>query len=356
MSEILSLAKAYESYFKIGAAFSPNSLEIHKDLLRTQFNSFTCENQMKYEPAEPLPGEFHFAPADSIANLARELGIKMRAHAPVWHTQTPDWMYQDGEQDADPELIYQRIDEHTKMMAARYNDVVYCWDVVNEATRDDAPAEGSGESDVYRNSRYFQLCGSEFITRAFKSMDKYSPDAQLFYNDYNECFPEKRERIVKLIRKLQEDGCRVDGFGMQQHYFFAPNYDELKRSIETYAGLGLRLHVTELDVSLMAVLNPTGDRIRPGDAAYDAYLKAALNPTPEQINAISEIYEKLFEIYRQYKDVIDCVTTWGVADDITWLDRFGTDPNAPKIKQYPLLFDMNHQPKPCVAQMIDAVK
>ncbi len=54
--------------------------------------------------------------------------------------------------------------------------------------------------------------------------------------------------------------------------------------------------------------------------------------------------------------MIDCVTTWGVADDITWLDTFGIDPRLPKIKQHPLLFDEQHQPKPCVFQMIDAVK
>ena len=31
---------------------------------------------------------------------------------------------------------------------------------------------------------------------AFRSMDRYSPDAQLFYNDYSECDPVKRTRIV----------------------------------------------------------------------------------------------------------------------------------------------------------------
>ena len=34
-------------------------------------------------------------------------------------------------------------------------------------------------------------------------MDKYSPNAQLFYNDYDEWMPNKRERIVTLIRNLQ---------------------------------------------------------------------------------------------------------------------------------------------------------
>lgn len=49
-------------------------------------------------------------------------------------------------------------------------------------------------------------------------------------------------------------------------------------------------------------------------------------------------------------------TAWGVVDGITRLDTFGVGPDLPLIKQYPLLFDTQHQPKPCVYQMIDAVK
>ena len=141
---------------------------------------------------------------------------------------------------------------------------------MNEAARDDVPdpQQCPGESDVYRNSEYYRLCGAGFIEAAFRSMDRYAPDAQLFYNDYGECVPEKRERIVKLIRNLQDRGCRVDGMGMQQHYFAAPDYDELKRSIETYAGLGLRIHITELDISMMALMNPGTKRLKPGEPGY----------------------------------------------------------------------------------------
>ena len=168
--------------------------------------------------------------------------------------------------------------------------------------------------------------------------------------------PKKRDRIVSLIRNLQEKGCRVDGMGMQQHYFAAPDYDELKRSIEIYAGLGLRIHVTELDVSMMATLNRGEKRLKPGDPGFEEYVREALRATPEKLDKINEIYVKLFEVYRSYADVIDCVTTWGVADDRTWLDGFGMNQNMPRIKQHPLLFDENRQPKPCVRQLLDAVK
>ena len=224
MGEILSLAKAYESYFKIGAEVEVPDLTVHRDLLLQHFNSLTCGNQMKYELTEPEEGKFTFGDADLIVNFAKEMGVKLRAHAPVWHQQTADWMFRDGDKPAAKERIYERIDAHTKAMAEHFNENVYCWDVVNEAARDDriGVQNDIGEDPVYRNSTYFQICGPEFIEKAFQAMDKYSPNAQLFYNDYNECLPEKRDRIVKIIRTLQEKGCRVDGFGMQQHYFMRP--------------------------------------------------------------------------------------------------------------------------------------
>ena len=357
MDKPFSLAKAYEKYFKIGAAVSPWQIDAHHDLLLRHFNSLTAENEMKYALTEPEEGKFSFEKADAVVAMAREMGVKIRAHAPVWHNQTPDWMYQDGDRPAAPELIYERIDAHSKVLCDRYGRDVYAWDVVNEATRDGEfdPEKFPGESPVYRNSDNFRLCGAGFIEAAFRSMDRYAPDAQLFYNDYSECVPEKRDRIIRLIRDLREKGCRVDGIGMQQHHFAAPDYDEIRRSIEMYAPLGLRIHVTELDVSMMATVNAGTERLKPDDPGFEEYIREVQKATPEKLAMIDGIYVKLFEIYRSYADVIDCVTTWGIADDYTWLDFFGWKPGTPIIKQHPLLFDEHEQPKPCVYQLIDAV-
>ncbi len=358
MAETLSLAKSYEKYFRIGAAVSPRQIDAHRGLLLQHFNSLTAENEMKYALTEPEEGRFTFEKADAVVAMAREMGVKIRAHAPVWHNQTPEWMYRDGDRPAAPELICERIDAHTKAMCERYREDVYAWDVVNEATRDDVPdpEKAPGESPVYRNSDYYQLCGTRFIEAAFRSMEKYAPDCQLFYNDYSECVPEKRDRIVTLIRNLRDKGCRVDGFGMQQHHFTVPDYDEIKRSIEIYAGMGLRLHITELDVAMMATVNAGTKRLKPGDPGFEEYIREVMKATPEKLARIDDIYVKLFEIYRSYADVIDCVTTWGIADDYTWLDFFGADRNGPRIKQHPLLFDEQEQPKPCVYRLIEAAK
>ena len=103
MNELPSLAKAYEKYFKIGAAVASVNIDSYEEILTKHFNSITPENEMKYLLTEPEEGKFTFDAADKIFDTARRMGIKVRAHAPVWHNQTADWMYKDGDKPAAPE-------------------------------------------------------------------------------------------------------------------------------------------------------------------------------------------------------------------------------------------------------------
>ena len=89
---------------------------------------------------------------------------------------------------------------------------------------------------------------------------------------------------------------------------------------------------------------------------FEEYIREVMSPTPEKLAEIENIYIRLFEIYRSYSDVIDCVTTWGVADDYTWLDYFGMRKDGPRIKQYPLLFNVDRSPKACVKTLIEAAE
>ena len=335
MSEILSLCQAYAKYFDIGAAVTPATIVSHGDILKQHFNSLTCENQMKYSVIHPEEGRYDFSGADAVVAFAKENGMRMRAHAPVWHNQTPDWIFKQGDRMAPRELIYERLEQHIKTVAERYNDAVYCWDVVNEATCDTVDPRHIARygNEVYRQTRYLTACGVEYLEKAYHLMRKYSPFAQLFYNDYNECDPLKRERIYTLMKNLLDRGAPLQGFGMQTHYsIYSPDMDEVKRSIETYASLGLRLHITEMDISF-----------------YKDPSEPEIVPTAELMERQTKVYEQLFELYRSYSDVIDSVTLWGVADDRSWL-------SSPSRKNWPLLFDENHEAKPVVSKLIEAAK
>jgi len=335
MSEVISLREAYKDYFDIGAAVTPKNVVTHRDLILQNFSSLTCENQMKYALIQPEEGHFTFEDADVIVNFAKENGLKVRGHAPVWHSQTPNWMFYDGEKYASRELVYERMDAHMKAFAEHFGEAVYAYDVVNEATIDTYKPSffTFPGNDVYRQTQFLNTCGIDYLTHAFKTMAKVAPHAQLFYNDYNEYIPEKRERIVTLIKNIRENGGRVDGFGMQSHHnILNPCLDDVKKAIETYAAMDLRLHVTEFDISFYDDLRGPGREL-----------------TAEDFAKQEKFFEDLFAIYRSYKDVIDNVTFWGTSDDCSWLNH----PNRPNPA---LLFDADKQPKPVAYRIAEAAR
>ncbi len=96
----------------------------------------------------------------------------------------------------------------------RYKDVVYCWDVFNEAIVD-----GRFARQPLRETTFYKICGNdEYIRKAFEFAREADPNALLFYNDYNECDPAKRDRIYNMVKEMKAAGVPIDGIGMQGHY------------------------------------------------------------------------------------------------------------------------------------------
>ena len=230
------LKDAYKDYFKVGVALNVGNLTPEQEaIVVREFNSVTCENAMKPASVHPAPGVWDWAQADSIANFCRRNGIKMRGHCLVWHNQL---------------VFYQLIREHIHTVVNRYKDVVYCWDVVNEAMSDDGRPRRWGEApNPYRESELYKLCGDEFIAKAFEFAREADPNALLFYNDYNECDPGKSQRIYNMVKKMKEAGVPIDGIGMQGHYnVYGPSMEDVAAAIELYASIVDHIHVTELDI------------------------------------------------------------------------------------------------------------
>jgi endo-1,4-beta-xylanase len=199
--------------------------------------------------------------------------------------------------------------------------------VVNEAVADSGP-------DLLRPSAWLDKLGPTYVADAFRYAADNAPDAALFYNDYNTFIPEKRERIVELVSQLRAQDIPVHGIGMQQHLRIDwPEMDEIRRTIEIFANMGLEVQITELDVSVH-----TPDEAR----------KKQKKPTQKQLRQQAEQYRSLFEVYKEFSEVITGVTFWGVADDHTWLDHFP----VPGRKDWPLLFDEHHQPKPAFQSVL----
>ena len=218
------LKDVYKDYFLIGVAVNQRNVTNaeRQALIKKEFSSMTAENDMKPEPTEPRQGQFNWEGADRIANFARQNGIKLRGHCLMWHSQIGRWMTDDN---PTKEVFYQRMKNHIEAVVSRYKDVVYAWDVVNEAMTDDANAE-----DPYRQSVMYKLCGDEFIAKAFEYAHAADPNALLFYNDYNECDSVKSLRIYNMVKKMKDAGVPIHGIGMQGHYnIYGPKEEDVDK-------------------------------------------------------------------------------------------------------------------------------
>lgn len=316
----------YKDYFLMGAAVTPRSLHgADSALIVQQFNSLTAENAMKMGPIHPGENVYNWKDADSIVAFAKKHKLKMRGHTLLWHNQSPGWMYKDAHGDTvTKEVLLQRLKTHITEVVSRYKDDIYAWDVVNEVIDDN-------DSIFYRKTAFYKIAGEEIIAKAFEYAHAADPKAILFYNDYSTENPKKREKIFEMIKKMKANGVPVHGVGLQGHWSIShPPREEIEKSIEMFSSLGLQVQVTELDVSVYSG--------RQGGQLAQSQRDTASTFTSEMEQLQREKYKMAFEVFRKYRKQVTGVTFWNVTDRYSWLDRRGR-------KNYPLLFDQNHQPK-----------
>ena len=324
----LGLKDYYKNYFPIGVAVMPSNLKgDESEFILQQFNSLTPENSMKMAPIHPAENRYNWNAADTIVAFAKRNGLRVRGHTLCWHNQTPPWLFKDSSGNTvTKEVLLQRLKDHITTVVSRYKGKIYAWDVVNEAISD--------KPDEYlRPSLWYQICGEEYIAKAFQYAHAADPNAVLFYNDYNEINAAKREKIYKLVKSLIDAGIPIGGIGLQGHWAInEPSRDQLDSTIKKFADLGLMIQVTELDISVYPKEHSARER-KPGDAdtAFNA----------EKENKQIEEYKMCFELFRKYRNVISGVTFWNVSDRHSWLDNFPVRGR----KDHPLLFDKDLKPK-----------
>ena len=245
---------------------------------------------------------------------------KKRAHVAFWPFNSSaslnlHWLLtgSDG-QTVSREQAIVLLRDHITTMMTKYKGRFHYWDVVNEAV-------DYTQSDGIRAGLWKDVIGSDLVEVAFTIAREADPSAKLFYNDFNEWVPAKREAIYTLVKKLKDQGL-IDGIGLQQHVgLTSPTTALLETAISRYAELGLEIHITELDVEV----NPTG-----------TYTEL----TPDLAIALSNRYKELFTVYAKYPGSITAVMNWNVIDSSSWLLAFPTAHTT-----WPLLFDADGKPK-----------
>lgn len=338
----MNLKTAYAPFFKIGAAISRWNLytPAHVKLLTEQFDSFTCENDMKpmyyldarknrLEPEKyALSPALTFEHAIPYLEMAKQKGIPMRGHTLVWHNQTPQWFFYENynttQKLAGRETMLARLENYIHgvltFVQENYPGVIYAWDVVNEAINDGG----------FRDSLWLKTVGKDFVEKAFVFARKYAaPGVALFYNDYETAQEWKRDLILnEILIPLKEKGL-LDGMGMQSHLLMDhPDFKDYKTALEMYGALGIQVQVTELDL-------------------HNA------DPSPESMHALAVRYQELFRILVEAKKTgkanVTAVTFWNLLDENSWLSGFR------KETSYPLLFRGKCEAKEAYYSVLEVV-
>lgn len=343
----VTLKDALKDKFLIGVAMNESQITGADSnsvaIIKQQFNSITAENCMKSEELQPVEGEFNFKLADQFVKFGEENNMYIIGHTLVWHSQAPKWFFTDATgKDVTREVLIERMKKHIFTVVGRYKGKVKGWDVVNEAFEDD----GS-----WRNSKFYQIIGEDYIRLAFQFAHEADPDADLYYNDYSMSHEGRRNTVVKMVKDLKSQGVRIDGVGLQGHMDLVfPDLDEFEKSMLAFAETGVKLMITELDVTVLP--RPGIDVGAEISASFEYQQK--LNPyaegLPDSVSiALNNRYNDIFKLFLKHSDILERVTLWGVYDGQSWRNNWPVRGRT----DYPLLFDVKYQPKPIVKTIID---
>ncbi len=338
-AEHAALKEAFKDNFRVGTAISTPQILGDEPaalaLVAQQFNTITPENLLKWQEVHPQPDEFNFDAADRFVEFGEKNGMFIVGHNLVWHSQTPAWVFKgDSAKPLDRETLLKRMQSHIQSVAGRFKGRINGWDVVNEAIEDDG---------ALRKSKWQQIIGDDFIEKAFQFAHEADPKAELYYNDYNEWKPGKIKAIKKLVQKLKSKNIRIEGVGLQGHWGLDyPSTQEIESMFAEYGDLGVKLMVTELDLTVLPDPGLRGG----ADVARRAEMRKGLDPyrdgLPEDVQRrLAERYAAIFRIFVKHANKLDRVTFWGVHDGQSWHNNWPVRGRT----DYPLLFDRQLHPK-----------
>jgi len=343
------LKDALEGKFFIGTAMNgPQILgrdTASLEILHQHFNSVVAENCMKSGPIHPKEDQYDFELADRFIEFADQNDLYTVGHCLIWHSQSPRWFFTDtAGNDVTREVLIERIRSHIMTVAGRYRGKVDCWDVVNEAFEDD----GS-----WRNNRFYQIIGEEYVELAFRFAHEADPDAELIYNDYSMFHEGRRQAVVRLVNDLKAKGVRIDGVGMQAHYGLDyPSLEDFEKSILAFSGTGADVHITEMDISVLPNPWTMGADVRER-FDYQEIMNPFAGGLPDSVStALNDRYRDFFDLFLKHSDKIRRVTLWGIGDNMSWKNNWPIRGRT----DYPLLFDRELMPKPVVGEIIRSAK
>jgi Beta-1,4-xylanase len=294
-------------------------------IVSAHFDQVTAENIMKPAYMHPAESTYSYGQADELVNYAAANGLAVHGHTLVWHSQIASWM---TNYSGTPAQWQTMMESHITNIVGHFadDDVVVSWDVVNEAISD--------SNGALRESVWYENLGEDYLAMAYTAARAADDDALLFYNDYNlSGNGTKLTGALAMVQNLLDDDVPIDGIGFQMHVSSGwPTNSDIRGAFQRVVDMGLRVKITELDVTVNDNENLT-------ELTLEAEIAQAAR------------YQQIVEAYR---DVVPAhlrggVSVWGITDGDSWLPNFkGRD-------EWGLLFNDNFSPKQALQGVADGL-
>lgn len=344
----------FSSYFLIGNIFNRTDArnnEIVNQRLIHHFNVLTAENDMKPEYIAPSRNSYNFANADRMVNSAIASGFKVHGHTLLWHRQNAQWMTSMTRSSKENALAAMK--KYITDVMTHYKGRIYSWDVLNEAFPDSV-TENDDWTQVIRKAGdsqspnpWYVSIGADFVYEGFLAARLADPEALLYYNDYNLDTIGKATMVRNMVRDVNaryrqeypnERRLLIDGIGMQSHHNLHVSEAHVRRSLDMFRPLGVKIAISELDV----LGQGWGDFSRSGGSGTNK--QSGSSVTNDGIKDQAWFYNELMTLFIENADIVERVTWWGVTDSQSW-----------RSAGLPLLFDSRGRAKPAYYRVIEAL-
>jgi len=318
----------------IGTAAVPSDLSDPSlsQITADQFSVLTPGNEMKWQVVEPQQGVFNWTGADNLVNFAEAHRQLVRGHTLVWHNQLPNWLTQGvANGTISNSQLLDLLHQHITTEVSRYRGRIWQWDVLNEMFADSNP------SQLNPKDFWISHLGPGVIADAFRWAHAADPDALLCYNDYNIAGEDgsnaKFNAAFAMVQGLVAQRVPINCVGDQGHLDlqFGFNPILMTQDLQAFAGLGLKVAITEADVRTF--VETTDSNQTP--------IVSPTDPTPSHTaNAAgADWYNGMLQSCLAVKACIS-FTVWGFDDAESWVpSTFAGEGDAD-------LYDVNLNPKP----------
>ena len=327
------------SQFK-GYAVQPGFDGRYRSTHAHQYSLSTVGNDCKWTATHPSARALNLTACVAAKRYADSVGQAFRGHNLCWGNDNPQWLL---EGDFNAEQLRSILGEHVVgVMRGVAKETggppPLAWDVVNEAC-----ASSVANGSFFKPNFWYPKV-PDYVDVAFRAAHEAAAGTgtQLFYNDFGaeQMGAEKSETVYAMVKSMIDRKVPIDGVGLQMHVKTKPNPkyphekvtppDEAKVSanIARLGKLGLKVHITEMDVSCP---DPCG---------------------PAELEQQAEIFASMLRACLANPGVCTSFESWGFTDAVTWL----TGERCATKSCHPLPFDEQYTPKPAALAMLKVLQ